>query len=107
MSVEFGDGSEPWSVARGNARRWMHCLVRQVEELPDDQRDELCAWLAERGAELGPSLLVSRGEDGYRVRVAGASLAVDVEDLPVWLQRPQPQAAQPQPAPVKATRARK
>lgn len=99
MAIVFGDGVEPHSVARGGVKRWLHCRIDDVSELPDTQRDELAAWLAAHGNEPGTSLLVTRDEGGTHYV---NTVAVDVAELPSWLQGPEPQ-----PKPVKATKARK
>jgi len=86
MAVEFGDSSEPWSVGRGNVKRWLHCRV-DVDVLPETRRDELHAWLAELGVtDPVETLLVTRGDSGYRIHLP-TPLDVHLEDLPVWLQR--------------------
>lgn len=101
--IEFGDGSEPWSVARRGVKRWMHCIVREVGALTEARRDELGEWLTGLGLTAAPpSLLITRGDDGYRVHVAGGTADVELAALPVWLQRPE---ADPKPA--RATKARK
>lgn len=95
MAVVFGDGSEPWSVARGGVKRWLHCRV-DVDVLPDKRYEELADWLV--GHSLAPTvstLLVTRGDDGYQVHTSEGPSDVDFEDLPMWMQRPQPQQAKP------------
>lgn len=99
-AVEFGDGREPWSVARGKVKRWMHALVRDTTALPAAWQTELREWLADRDATVDiKSLLVTRGEGGYAVHVSGSRLSVELTDLPAWLQQPTPE-----PEPVKAKR---
>lgn len=91
MSVEFGDGREPWSIDRARVKRWQHCLVRSVAALPEAWRTELQAWLSGRGVGSQPaSLLVTRGEDGHRVHVTGGAFDVELDDLPAWLREPTP-----------------
>ncbi|HCT81750.1 MAG TPA: hypothetical protein DGT23_35255 [Micromonosporaceae bacterium] len=107
MAVEFGDGREPWSVGRGGVRRWLHCRV-DVSALPAGQGDELSAWLTARDLNGDvPVLVVTRGDDGYWVHVPGGQCDVSLEELPVWLQRPQPQVLGKPAGTPKAGKARK
>lgn len=94
MLIEFGDGSEPMAVGRHKVRTWLHCILREAGELPDERRNELQQWLTGRGADpMSPSLLVSYDDKGvYRVHVAGARIEVQLQELPVWLQRPEPES---------------
>lgn len=103
MAIEFGDGAEPWAVSRGQVRHWVHCVVRDVSELPQAQQNELRSWLDARvTAQPVERLLVSRDDNGgYTLHAAGGWINLDLADLPVWLQHPE------QPKPVKATKVRK
>lgn len=107
MVIDFGDASEPWSIARGGAKRWMHCLVRETDALTESQQAELNVWLAEREVTATvETLLVTRGDDGLRAHFRGGSMPVALEELPVWLQRAEPQPCAT-PAKKTAPKARK
>lgn len=94
MLIEFGDGCEPMAVGRHKVRTWLHCILREAGELPDQRAAELQQWLTDRGCDpLAPSVLVSRDDKGvYRVHVAGSRVEVELSELPVWLQRPEPES---------------
>lgn len=100
MTIEFGDGSEPLSVARGGVKRWLHCQIADVDALPDEQRTELAAWLESRSLTEVSSLLVTRDDAGsYRLHAGGTVLEVELAQLPMWLQHPDPPAeSAPKPA---------
>jgi hypothetical protein len=99
VMVEFGDSSEPWSVARGGVKRWLHCQISDVTALPDEHQTELGDWLESRSIPTGSRLLILRDQAGnHTLHVAGAVVDVNVADLPLWMQRPQPQP-KPDPAP--------
>ena len=90
MVVELGDGREPWSVARGGVKRWLHCRV-ELDALADGQYEDLDAWMARLDLRMPAAvLLVTRGDDGYRVHGHDGTAEVNFEDLPAWLQRPEP-----------------
>jgi hypothetical protein len=99
MAVVFGDGTEPWSVARGGVKRWLHCRAETIE-LPEEHYAELATLLAAHGIDAMPQvLLVTRDDAGiHRLHAAGAAADVALAELPTWLQRPE-QAPGPVPKP--------
>lgn len=93
MVLQFGDGVEPWSVARGGVKRWLHCRVA-VDALSDEQRAELTEWLSARSIDPDVAeVVVTRGDDGHRLHAAGEQVDVALTELPLWLQRTEPQPA--------------
>ena len=92
MTVVFGDDSEPWSVARGGVKRWLHCRA-DVTELAEERFAELAAWLAAHGIEtVPPVVLVTRdGAGTHQLHAAGTATDVALAELPAWLQRPEPE----------------
>lgn len=103
--IEFGNGVEPCSVARGGVKRWLHCTVRDIGSLPAAWRDELTVWLAALGIHEATSLTVTRGDSGHRVDAAGCSAEVALADLPPWLR--EPTAPSKVPAKPKASKAQR
>lgn len=102
MTVEFGDGSEPWSVSRGKVKRWLHCRIADVEALPEVQQTELADWLESRSIPTGSLLQIVRDQAGnHTLHIADAVVELALADLPLWLQGAEPE---PQPASRPPTR---
>ncbi len=102
-AVKFGDNAEPWSVARGGVKQWLHCRIVDVDALADAKRSELDGWLAERGVGNDGWLLVTRdGHGNHKLHHGKGTADVELSELPVWLQRPEPATK-----PAKVAKARK
>lgn len=103
-AIVFGDGTEPYSIARGGVKRWLHCRILYGEKLSEARQVELAMWMQERDLGYDGCLLVTRDESGaHKLHVGSGAVEINLTDLPTWLQRPEPEAPTP-PSTVRAKR---